>query len=382
MSTEIATVPSARMPESDRAARNETVIAGQNKALELAIRGAPLREVLDVIVATVESQSSSGVLGSILLLDEDGRTMHHGAAPSLPAAYSAAIDGIVIGAGVGSCGTAAFTGETVVVRDIATHPHWAKFKALAMEHGLRACWSTPIRSSQGKVLGTFALYHRHVAEPSARDQEIVELLGRTATLVIERELHARQHAADEAALHAARDQRIARMATLFEYAPAAVAVLRGREHVFDLANPNYVALVGGREVVGKSVREALPELEGQGFYELLDQVRDTGRAYVGRAQRVGLRDARGADYERYVDFVYQPVPDPRHNVESILVVAFDVTDLVRAKLVADEARARAEAIATEVVEQSKEAQHMLLELRAAKERAEERLRQLETRGQA
>jgi GAF domain-containing protein len=100
------------------------------------------------------SSMPSGMIGSILILDEQGRHLLHGAGPSLPDAYNAAIDGIEIGPEVGSCGTAAFHDRTVSVFDIANNPLWANFKDLALQYGLRACWSTPIHGSDGKVLGT------------------------------------------------------------------------------------------------------------------------------------------------------------------------------------------------------------------------------------
>ncbi len=168
------------------AADTDTVLDGQTRALDLALRGAPLSAVLEQIVATVEAQSSNDALGSILLLDSSKKRLHHGAAPSLPREYNEAIDGIEIGPTVGSCGTAAFTGQTVFVDDIQTDPLWSAFRDLAGKFGLRACWSTPIVSSDGAVLGTFALYHRTPMIPSARDRRIVELLGHTAATVIER----------------------------------------------------------------------------------------------------------------------------------------------------------------------------------------------------
>ncbi|RYF38050.1 MAG: GAF domain-containing protein, partial [Comamonadaceae bacterium] len=124
-------------------ARSRALLAGQNQALQLAIGGAPLHEVLEVLVHTAESQSSVSFLCSILLLDEDGKHLRHGAAPSLPDAYNAAIDGIAIGPAVGSCGTAAHFGHSIYVTDIARDPLWVNFKDLALQHGLRACWSTP-----------------------------------------------------------------------------------------------------------------------------------------------------------------------------------------------------------------------------------------------
>lgn len=327
-----------------RGGNNEQVIEGQRRALELALHGAPLSAVLEVIVETVELQSTSGVLGSILLLGPDGK-LRQGAAPSLPDPYNAAIDGLQIGPDVGSCGTAAFTGKTVVVSDIETDPRWVHFKAAALPHGLRACWSTPIFSSQGQVLGTFALYHRTPTTPSSRDRHIVRLLGTTAALVIERERESRRRAAAEAALQQERDQQLAKVAAMFEHAPAAIAMLRGPEHVFEFVNPRYAQLVGGRPLLGRSIRQALPELDGQGPLEWLDEAARTGEAYVGRSQRVVLpaTDPGGAPEEAFFDFVYQPVPGDDGKTAGILVIAFDVTELARAKLEAEAARARAEA---------------------------------------
>lgn len=352
---------------------NETVIHGQKRALELAVHGAPLAAVLDVLVRTVETQSTSDILCSILLLDPEAKRLRHGAAPSLPDEYNTAIDGIPIGPTVGSCGTAAFTAKPVVVSDIETDPLWADFKALAGTHRLRACWSMPIFSSEGKVLGTFALYHRVVATPTDRDREIVELLAHTAGVVIERDLNARRRAAAEAELREAKERQIARIAAMFEHAPAGIAVLVGDDHVFEVANPRYRELVGGRDVVGKPLREALPEVTEQGILDLLDGVRSTGKPYIGQALRVMLtRSAGGAPEEGFFDFVYQPIPDAQGKPESILVVAFEVTPLVTGMKAA-------QALADEMANQSREMQRALLEMRAAKDRAEKHLTELEAR---
>ena len=121
----------------------------QNRVLELAIQDRPLNDVLDELILAVEAQSESGVRASVLLLDPDGVRLRHGAAPSIPTAYNEAIDGIAIGIGVGSCGTAAHTREPVHVADIAGDPLWADFRDLALAHDLRACWSNPILSGRG-----------------------------------------------------------------------------------------------------------------------------------------------------------------------------------------------------------------------------------------
>ncbi|NUR14252.1 MAG: GAF domain-containing protein [Bradyrhizobium sp.] len=157
------------------------------KVLGLAIGDSPLEETLSELIRIVETTSSTGVLGSILLLDIDEKTLRHGAAPSLPRAYCEAIDGTEIGACVGSCGTAAYLGAAVYVSDIANDPLWADFKELALEHELRACWSIPILTRGRQVIGTFAMYHREPREPTVRDLILVDLVTQTAALVIDRE---------------------------------------------------------------------------------------------------------------------------------------------------------------------------------------------------
>jgi PAS domain S-box-containing protein len=166
--------------------RSESMRTIHNKALEQAVLEQPLSLALEGLVRTVEEHSTSGVLASVLLLDEDGKHLRHGAAPSLPDAYNGAIDGLEIGPDVGSCGTAAFTGEPVFVSEIARDPKWTAFKELAAANDLAACWSIPIKSGSGAVLGTFAMYHRQPREQTAADLEMVELIARTAALVIER----------------------------------------------------------------------------------------------------------------------------------------------------------------------------------------------------
>jgi GAF domain len=165
----------------------EAVRKAHNKVLELAIGDSPLETTLGELIRIVEASSRTGMLGSILLLDQDGKHLRHGAAPSLPPAYMAAIDGAEIGPCAGSCGTAAYMGAAVFVSDIATDPLWADYKDLALSHGLRACWSIPILTRGRKVLGTFAMYHREPREPTIRDLMLVDLVTQTAALVIDRE---------------------------------------------------------------------------------------------------------------------------------------------------------------------------------------------------
>jgi PAS domain S-box-containing protein len=151
----------------------------------MVAKGDSLAQILESLCQLVEERTS-GVLASILLI-EDG-LLRQGGAPSLPKAYIEAIDGVAIGPSVGSCGTAAYRREQVIVEDIATDPLWADYRAAALSHSLRACWSTPIFSSQGKVIATFAMYYRERRSPSLLDQEIIEQITHLAGVAIERKL--------------------------------------------------------------------------------------------------------------------------------------------------------------------------------------------------
>ncbi len=159
--------------------------------LELLANNQPLTTILQALVTGVE-QLQVHTLCSILMLDRDGLRFEKGIAPSLPDFYNAALAGIAIGMGVGSCGTAAFTGERVIVEDIGTHPYWAPFKELAQRAGLASCWSQPIRASNGRVLGTFAIYHPDAHAPDPADITLIEQSAQLATIAIERGLAAQQ----------------------------------------------------------------------------------------------------------------------------------------------------------------------------------------------
>jgi PAS domain S-box-containing protein len=166
--------------------RAEVLLAGEKRLLEMIARGNSRQQVLDAACLLVEDLAS-GSLCSILLFDASANCLRHGAAPSLSTTYTEAIDGAVIGPSVGSCGTAAYRAETVIVSDIATDPLWADFRDLASAHELRACWSTPILSSARKVLGTFATYYREPRSPSPQEQNVIERITHLASIAIERE---------------------------------------------------------------------------------------------------------------------------------------------------------------------------------------------------
>ncbi|MEG4209461.1 PAS domain S-box protein [Microcoleus sp. S13_B4] len=163
----------------------ESWLTGQKQILEMIAKGAPLGDTLNTLVQIIEQQSRD-VLGSILLLAPDGQHLLQGAAPSLPDSYNAAIHGIAIGPDVGSCGTAAFSRQQVIVTDIASDPLWKNFRDLALSSGLRACLSTPIFSSQGQVLGTFGMYYSQPRHPHFFELQLIEAIINLAGIAIER----------------------------------------------------------------------------------------------------------------------------------------------------------------------------------------------------
>lgn len=163
----------------------------QTTVLELIATGTALPHVLGAVTRSLE-ELIPGSRCSVLLLDAAARRLRHGAAPSLPAEYSAAVDGLPIGADAGSCGAAAHLGHEVVAEDIGRDRRWVRFRALAEPHGLRSCWSSPIRGRAGGVLGTFAVYHDEPHAPTGREHRLVARFTHLASVAIE---HARLYGA-------------------------------------------------------------------------------------------------------------------------------------------------------------------------------------------
>ncbi len=160
--------------------------AGQSRVLEMIAADAPLSEVLTSLVLLMEGQAE-GLRCSILLLNRDGKHVRHGAAPNLPETYVRAVNGAPIGARNGSCGTAMYTRRPVVVTDVTTDPLWADYRDLAKICELRACWSTPILSAQGDVLGSFAMYREENRGPLPEENRLTQIATHIAGIAIERQ---------------------------------------------------------------------------------------------------------------------------------------------------------------------------------------------------
>jgi PAS domain S-box-containing protein len=290
------------------------LMQAQGRLLEMVARGDALQSVLDELVRSME-RLSGGMLGSVLLVDVDGRHVRHGAAPSLPQQYWRAIDGLAIGPAAGSCGTAMHTGRAVIVEDIEHDPLWKDYRALALPHGLRACWSTPIRSRSGKVLGAFAMYYRQTGAPGERDRRLVALASDLAAIAIERESAERALQASEARLRA-----------IIDHAFTAVS-LKDLEGRYVLVNRRC------EEITGIAASRALGRTDRQLFARPLAEIYSANDRKVVEARKAiefeeEFSQPDGAHVQLAVKF---PLLHPDGSAYGICAILCDITERKRAE---------------------------------------------------
>jgi GAF domain-containing protein len=196
--TELASAPTQQLRALEAPVqKDDAQFEAEQRRIEQRIESdAPLSDILSELVLMIESQSPE-MLCSILLLSDDGNHVRHAVAPSLVPDYVKAIDGSPIGPKHGSCGTAMFRGKPVVVTDIATDPLWDDYREYARMIEMAACWSTPILSSKGKVLGSFAMYFREPRGPKPEEQHLTDVATKLASRAIEHTV-ARERAARQA----------------------------------------------------------------------------------------------------------------------------------------------------------------------------------------
>ncbi|WXG53671.1 MAG: EAL domain-containing protein [Candidatus Sedimenticola sp. (ex Thyasira tokunagai)] len=232
---------------------SEQMEQGRGRILEMIATGRPLPEILDTLARHVE-KIMPGMFCSILLLDKEGGCLRHGAAPSLPAYYREAIDGLEIGEEVASCGTAAYRGERVVVADVMTHPYWSAYRELAERAGLGACWSEPIISSGGSVLGTFAIYCGSAKEPDEAQLGYISTGATLAGIAIQR-------VGEQEVLRGAEE----RSRMLLESSNEGIFGL-DREGRATFVNPAAAAMLGyqAEELVGKIIHEQVHHTTADG----------------------------------------------------------------------------------------------------------------------
>jgi PAS domain S-box-containing protein len=293
--------------------QSETLNAGQRAVLEHLAMGAPLDRLLDEIVRLIESQAE-GMLCSILTIDPGRCCVRHVAAPHLPESYTRALDGAPIGPEAGSCGAAASLGKRVIVEDISTHPSWTKYKELALPHGLRACWSSPIFDTKGEVLGTFAMYYREKRGPSVTEIGWVDVATHLASVAIMR-------TRTELELRASEGLR----AFIYDNVNDVIfclAVEPGEQYRFLSVNPAFTRATGLREeaVVGKTVDEIIPEPS-------LALVRAKYRQAIETASQVSWDEtSRYATGERHGEVSVTPLFDGAGRCQQLVGTVHDITD--------------------------------------------------------
>jgi len=290
----------------DNLKQAEALVSLRNETLETIANGRPLEETLTTLVRLIERQCPD-TMGSVLLLEDDGLHVRHGAGPSLPEAYCKAIDGAAIGPKAGSCGTAMYRKEMVVVSDIAQDPLWKDYRDLAMPHGLRACWSTPIVSHAGKVLGSFAMYYSTPRSPGAEEMRLIEVATHVASIAIERkraEENLRQ--SEERFRVALKDSPI----TVFNH---------DRELRYTwIYNP---CLRTAEELIGRTDDEVIGPEAARPLSELKRRVLETGVAL--RTDTVISVDGKRRAY----DVALEPLLDAEGNIVGITGAYIDIARL-------------------------------------------------------
>ncbi|MEO7066711.1 MAG: EAL domain-containing protein [Rhodanobacter sp.] len=272
----------------------------QKQLLEMIVAGTELPLILGALVDAIESQSP-GMLGSVLLLDDDGVRMRYGASPSLPAEFIAAVDGQPIGSQAGSCGTAMFRREAVYVEDLRNDPLWDAYRAMAMRLGLVAAWSQPIMERCGRVLGTFAMYYRHPALPGPAHLQLMESAVRLASIAISR--HQQEAALREKDARLVKAQEVAHLG-FFEwnlktdavYCSEEVHRIWGLKHEAGFVRPDVILKIVHPDDLAMVQRALERAVQGLGKYDISHRcVRGDGHVIWVHAQAELTRAQGGAD---------------------------------------------------------------------------------------
>jgi PAS domain S-box-containing protein len=308
----------SRSPSPAQTLPSEAVL----DALKMMLIGASLNEVLTSLARLIEAHSE-GMLCSIFLLDEDGLHLRYGVAADLPQAYRAATDGVCIGPNVGSCGAAAYLAKPVFVSDMVSHPNWANFRSVVLQSGLRAAWSTPIMSHDGKVLGTFCMYYREVRQPGTDDIQLIDYASRIAAIAIERE---RSRAALTMAFDEIKKSE-AELRTIIDAIPQLIVAI-GADGEFLYAN----------QAIQEYTGLTKEEVRSEGFREVFhpedsERLRDERAVALSRGvpfeyeRRVRRRDGQ----YRWLLVQYNPVRDEGGTVIRWYATGTDIEDRKQAE---------------------------------------------------
>jgi formate hydrogenlyase transcriptional activator len=293
------------------------------EALRMILIGAPLTEVLASVTRLIEAHSV-GMLCSIFLLDEDSLHLRYGVAASLPEAYRAATDGLCIGPNAGSCGTAAYLRQPVFVSDIASDPRWVQYRDFALQNGLRAAWSTPIMSHDGKVLGTFCMYYREARHPGPAEIQLIDYAGRVAGIAIERD---RSQTALTRAFERI-EKSEAQLRHIVDAIPQMIAVL----------NPDGTVLYMNQTMLdytGLTVEEAIAKNVRDRAFNPEDVARFRGERLESLSQGVPFQNEkrilRKDGHYRWFLIHYNPLLDDQGRVIRWYATGTDIDDRVRAE---------------------------------------------------
>src|SRR2546426_241863 len=310
-------------------------------ALKMILIGAPLNDVLASIALLIEAHTP-GALCSVFLLDEDGEHLRYAAAPTLSDEYRIATDGVSIGPHVGSCGAAAYLGQPVFVSDVLSHPHFASFRDLIVQTGMRASWSSPIISHDGKVLGTFGMFYREVREPGPAQIQLIEDASRIAGITIER------------------DRSKSALAVAFEQIKKSEAELRQIVDVIPQAivvmTPDGKAIYGNRATIEYSGL-SLDEIRADDFRSRVFHPEDLQRLLEQRRKALSSPVPFENEYRtlgkdgkyRWFLIRYNPLLDENGNVIRWYATATDIDDRKRAE---DRLRNETVALREEIVRSS------------------------------
>jgi len=286
---------------------SQEVLHKTSRILEMIAKGVPASEVYDAIALLYESRHP-GMRCSLLELK--GNTLIHGGAPSLPKAYCEAVNGLKNGLDIGSCGTSTYTGKRVLVEDIATDPKWKNLKEVALPHGMRSCWSEPIKNSKGQILGAFGMYYNHPALPNDQELADLEAGARLASIVMERQQ---------------REDLLQKLYGAFEHTQDAI-MLCDLEAKLEYVNPAFEKMTGysAQEAIGQYIKILRSDQHPPSFYEKLEAQDRAGQHWHGEIV-IKRKDGTFLDVERTVSPIFN-----QHG-EAIFLVAIQ-RDLTEHKL--------------------------------------------------
>src|SRR6266478_2264152 len=302
--------------------RAEALLAAETRTLEMIANGARLADILERLCATIDAQARN-TISAVMLMDADRMRLWPVARPRLPKGWIEAITPLKIGPGIGSCGSAAFLKQRVIVSDIATDPLWVDYRDVALSYGLRAAWSQPLLSKNQQVLGTFGMYYAEPRTPSETDLRLIEGAGHLAVIAIEGERSqvALTRALDEIA------KSEAELRTIVDAIPQLIVSL-GADGKFLYANQAILEYTGltKEEVRSESFRDVFHREDSERLRDERDAAISRGAPFEYE-RRVRRKDGQ----YRWFLAQYKPLLDEGGEVIRWYVTGTDIDDRKQAE---------------------------------------------------